>query len=276
MTRGVLAGAAMAWLAAVALAAVLAPALAIHDPIQPIAAPLSPPASGMPLGTDALGRDLLARMLFGARVSLFGGVLATALAAVAGGAAGLAAAMRGGLAERAILWASNAMLSIPGLVLALLFLTALGPGMGTIALAVGLGGAPGFARLSRGAFLTAPRSDYVRASQALGAGPRWVALRHVVPNARTELLSLVTTQFAWAFLGTTTLTFLGLAGDLSLPEWGAMLNDGRAHLLDAPHLALWPGMAISLTILSVQYLGSWFTRRPDPAGRTRQALSESS
>jgi ABC-type dipeptide/oligopeptide/nickel transport system permease subunit len=276
MMRGVLAGAAVAWLGTVALAAILAPALAAHDPIQPIAAPLSPPAPGLLLGTDALGRDLLARMLFGARFSLVSGILATMLAAFAGGAAGLAAAMRGGWVERAILWASNALLSIPGLLLALMFLTALGPGVATIALAVGLGGAPGFARLSRAAFLTARRSDYVRASLALGASSRRVAFRHVVPNARTELLSLVTTQFAWAFLGTTTLTFLGLAGDLSLPEWGAMLNDGRSHLLDAPHLALWPGTAIALTILSVQYLGSWFSRRPEPAGPPRQAAPNGS
>jgi peptide/nickel transport system permease protein len=272
--RRLLAGAAVAWLGTVALAAILAPALAVHDPIQPIAAPLSPPAPGVLLGTDALGRDLLARMLFGARFSLVSGILATALAAFAGGTAGLAAAMRSGWVERAILWAANTLLSIPGLLLALMFLAALGPGMATIALAVGLGGAPGFARLSRAAFLTARRSDYVRASLALGAGTRWVALRHVMPNARAELLSLITTQFAWAFLGTTTLTFLGLAGDLSLPEWGAMLNDGRSHLVDAPHVALWPGTAIAMTILSVQYLGSWFSRRPEPARAPRQAVPD--
>jgi ABC-type dipeptide/oligopeptide/nickel transport system permease subunit len=264
----------MAWFAAAALAALLAPALSIHDPIQPVAEPLALPAPGIPLGADALGRDLLARMLFGARFSLFSGVLATALAAGVGGTAGLVAAVRGGQVERAILWAANVMLSIPGLVLALLFLAALGPGMATIALAVGLGASPGFARLSRATFLTARRSDYVRASLALGAGARWVALRHVVPNARTELLSLVTTQFAWAFLGTTTLTFLGLAGDLSLPEWGAMLNEGRSHLLDAPHLALWPGTAIALTILSVQYLGTWFARRPEPVGPSHPAAGD--
>lgn len=274
MMRRLLAGVAVAWLGTVALAAILAPALAVHDPIQPVAAPLSTPAPGLLLGTDALGRDLLARMLFGARFSLVSGILATTLAAIAGGTAGLAAAMRGGWVERAILWASNALLSIPGLLLALMFLAALGPGLATIALAVGLGGAPGFARLSRSAFLTARRSDYVRASLALGAGSGWVALRHVMPNARTELLSLITTQFAWAFLGTTTLTFLGLAGDLSLPEWGAMLNDGRSHLVDAPHLALWPGTAIALTILSVQYLGSWLSRRPEPAGPPRPAVSD--
>ena len=268
MTRRALAAAAMAWLAAVVLAAILAPALAASDPIQPIGAPLSRRRHGVPSARTHWGA-ICWRVCSSGRASAWSAACWPRRSPRPAAAAGLAAAMHGGRIERAILWAANAMLSIPGLVLALLFLTALGPGMATIALAVGLGGAPGFARLSRAAFLTARRSDYVRASQALGAGSRWVALRHVLPNARTELLSLITTQFAWAFLGTTTLTFLGLAGDLSLPEWGAMLNEGRSHLIDAPHLALWPGTAIALTILSVQYLGSWVTCRVHSAGAVR-------
>ncbi len=114
---------------------------------------------------------------------------------------------------------------------------------------------------SRSVFLAARQSDYVRAAHALGADRAWVAFRHVLPNARAALLSLATTHVAWAFLGITTLTFLGLAGDPSLPEWGAMLNEGRSHLIDAPHLALWPGSAIALCVLSIQFLGGWFTRR---------------
>jgi peptide/nickel transport system permease protein len=271
MMRRALALAAVAWLMLIGLAALLAPLLSGADPIQPVGPPLAAPGVGFGLGTDALGRDLLTRMLFGARFSLVSGLLAASLAIGIGGAAGLAAAMQGGWIERAILWAANAVLAIPGLLLALMLLTALGPGVRTIVLAVGLGGAPGFARLARAAFLAARQSDFVRAAHALGAGPRWVALRHVVPNARTELLSLATIQFAWAFLGTTTLTFLGLAGNPSLPEWGAMLNDGRVHLIDAPHLALWPGAAITLTILSVQFLGNWITRRQGGDAVRREA-----
>lgn len=275
MPRG-LAGAACAWLLVVSLAAALAPWLTPFDPIQPVGPPLEPAVLASPLGTDALGRDVLTRLLFGGRISLVSGLVATLLAVTAGGAAGLAAAMRGGWPERSILWLANAMLSIPGLILALLFLAALGPGVPTIALAVGLGGAPGFTRLARAAFLAPRHSDYVRASQALGAASNQIALRHVLPNARAELFSLATTQFAWAFLGTTTLTFLGLAGDLSVPEWGAMLNEGRAHLLDAPHLALWPGAAIALTILSVQHIGTWITRRrTHPRQPPREPDSES-
>jgi peptide/nickel transport system permease protein len=261
MTRRALAVAACAWLAVVILAAAVSPFLAPSDPIQPVGAPLTSPSAGSLLGTDELGRDLWSRMLFGARVSLAAALLAALLTVSLGGILGLVAAMRGGWVDRVILWGTNAMLAIPGLLLALMLMAALGPGVGTIILAVGLGGAPGFARLSRPVFLTARHTDYAQAARALGAGQPWVAARHVLPNARTALLSLATTHVAWAFVGITTLTFLGLAGNPSLPEWGAMLNSGRSHLVDAPHLAMWPGTAIALTVLSIQYLGSWITRR---------------
>ena len=270
MTQRTLAAAATGWLVLVVLGAILSPRLAPFDPIQPVGAPLAAPGHVTVLGTDALGRDLWSRMLHGARFSLGGALLAASLAVCLGGTFGLTAAMQGGWVERAIVWGTNAMLAIPGLLLALMLLAALGPGVGTIILAVGLGGAPGFARLSRSVFQAARQSDYVRAAQALGAGRLWVAVRHVIPNARTSLLSLATTHVAWAFLGTTTLTFLGLTGDPSLPEWGAMLNEGRSHLIDAPRLALWPGSAIALSVLSIQFLGGWITRRArqdEPSGR---------
>jgi peptide/nickel transport system permease protein len=266
MTRRVLALAASAWLVVVILAAALSPALAPSDPIQPVGAALASPGNGALLGTDELGRDLWSRMLFGARVSLAAALLAALVTVSLGGIMGLAAAMRGGWTERVILWGTNAMLAIPGLLLALMLITALGPGVVTIVLAVGFGGAPGFARLSRPVFLAARQTDYTRAAHALGAGQPWIATRHVLPNARTALLSLATTHIAWAFVGITTLTFLGLAGNPSLPEWGAMLNSGRSHLVDAPHLALWPGTAIALTVLSIQYLGGWITRRETKVG----------
>jgi peptide/nickel transport system permease protein len=265
VTRRILALAACAWLAAIISVALLSPWLAPADPIQPVGAALASPGHGTLLGTDELGRDLWSRMLFGARVSLAAALLAALLTVSLGGVLGLAAAMRGGWVERVISWGTNAALAIPGLLLALMLMSALGPGVGTIVLAVGLGGAPGFTRLSRPVFLTARKADYTRAAHALGADRSWIAARHVLPNARTALLSLATTHVGWAFVGITTLTFLGLGGNPSLPEWGAMLNSGRSHLLDAPHLALWPGTAIALTVLSVQYLGGWIARRaPEP------------
>lgn len=253
-----------AWLALAVGVSLLAPVLASHGPQIPVGPALAQSTPGLPLGADALGRDFLSRLLYGGRLSLGASVLAGALGMLAGGLAGLAAAAVGGVIERFILWTANSALAIPGLLLAMLLVAAMGPGMPTIVLAVGLGGAPGMARITRSIFLQLRQSSFVSAAEALGAGRRWIALRHLLPNARPHLLSLATTNYAWAFMGITTLTFLGLAGDPSLPEWGAMLNDGRSHLFDAPHLAFWPGLAIALTILSVHTLGAWQARpRPD-------------
>jgi peptide/nickel transport system permease protein len=160
----------------------------------------------------------------------------------------------------------NAAISIPGLLLALLFVAGLGPGLPTVILAVGLGGAPGFARLARQAFRQGQTASYIAAASAMGAGPAQVALAHLVPNARPQLVPLAATYYAWSMLGTTTLTFLGLGGDPANPEWGSMLNAGRLHLQDAPHLVLLPGLAIALTILSVHALaGVWARSHPRPS-----------
>lgn len=271
MMRRTLAVLATGWLLLVLLAALASPCLAPYDPIQPVGSALAAPGERSVLGTDELGRDVWSRLVFGGRASLSAALLAASLTVLAGGVLGMAAAMGGGWVDRAILWGANTMLAIPGLLLAMMLLTAFGPGLDTIVLAVGFGGVPGFARLSRPLFLAARQTDYTQAARALGAGPSWVATQHVLPNARSGLLSLATTHVAWAFVGITTLTFLGLAGEPSLPEWGAMLNTARSHLVDAPRLAVWPGMAIALTVLSIQYLGSWISQHDarSPAGGSR-------
>jgi peptide/nickel transport system permease protein len=125
---------------------------------------------------------------------------------------------------------------------------------------VGIGGVPSFLRISRTVFLQTQTHGYIQASRALGAGRAWIALHHILPNALSQLLALATIHIAWAFLGITTLTFLGFAGDPSLPEWGAMLNAGRLHLMTVPRLALAPGIAISLTIMAIHHLGTWLSR----------------
>ena len=246
---------AVLWLGAMALLAVFAPLLSAHHPLQPIAPPLHGPAAGLPLGADALGRDVWSRLLFGARITLAAAVLSTALTVGIGGIAGMTAAVFGGWTDRGIVATGNAALAIPGLVLAMLIVAAIGPSLTAVVLAVGLGAAPGFARLSRTTFLQVRERGFIVASAALGAGRLWTASHHLFPNAWPSLASLAATHFAWAVLGITTLTFLGLAGDPSLPEWGAMLNSGRQHLIDTPRLALLPGAAIALTILAVHRLG---------------------
>jgi len=250
-----------AWIALMVAASALAPVLATSSPGQPIGEALLSPAASPPLGTDALGRDLWSRLVWGGRLSLAISLGAASLTVVLGTVAALTAAALGGWPDRVVLWVSNSMLAVPGLLLALLIAAAMGPGLPAVVLAVGLGGAPGFARLARTAFLQVREEQYVLAAQALGAGRAWISIQHLLPNASATLLSLATTHYAWAFLGTTTLAFLGLAGDPSAPEWGTMLNAGRANLPYAPWLALAPGLAISLTILSVHNLGELFARR---------------
>jgi len=248
------------WLIVVIAATVLAPILAGHDTVQPVGTPLAPAAPGVRLGTDELGRDLWSRLLFGGRASLSASALAAALTVALGGLIGLLAATGGRWVDSLLVLTINAALAIPGLLLALLLVAGLGPGLPTIVLAVGLGGAAGFARLARQAFRQGQTATYMAAAAALGAGRIRLALSHLLPNAQPQLLPLAATYYAWSFLGTTTLTFLGLGGDPTNPEWGSMLNAGRLHLHDAPHLVLLPGAAIALTILSVHTLAGALAR----------------
>ncbi len=260
-------GLALAWWLTVIVVAVLAPWLAGNSPTQPIAPALTAPAAGLLLGADDLGRDLWSRMVWGSRVSLAAAVSAATLTVLLGGTVGLAAAVLRGWVERGSLWLANAMLAVPGLLLALVLVAGLGPGLPAVILAVGLGGAPGYARLARTAFLQVSEEGYVAAAQALGASRLHIALRHLVPNASAALLSMATVHVAWSFMGTTTLTFLGLAGDPSIPEWGAMMNAGRTVLTTTPWPALIPGLAISLTILSTYSIGGYLARRSLPGAR---------
>jgi peptide/nickel transport system permease protein len=143
----------------------------------------------------------------------------------------------------------------------------MGPGLSTVILAVGISGVPTFARISRTIFIQTRSQKYIETAQALGGGRLWIIRYHLLPNALSQLLSFGTVQIAWAFLGITTLTFLGLAGDPSTPEWGAMLNAGRLHLIEFPHLAVLSGLAITFTIMSIHNLGAWLSRITDPMQR---------
>jgi peptide/nickel transport system permease protein len=243
------------WSLLVLIMAITGPALAPVNPFQPVDRPLMSPTAHQPFGTDSLGRDIWSRVLFGARQSLTAATLATAMTLLLGISLGLLAVLYPTWLDTLILTLSNAALAIPGLLLAMLFVASLGPGYSTVILAIGLGGAPGFVRLSRSVFTQIADEGYVDVARSLGAGKMRIAVQHILPNAQGPLLSLSTIHFAWAFMGITTLTFLGLAGDPSIPEWGVMMNAGRAYIVEAPWLAMIPGTMISLTILAIHHLG---------------------
>ena len=245
---------AVVWLGLAVGLTILAPRLSSHSVGQPVGAPLAPASSSMPFGGDELGRDLWTRLLYGGRASLGASILAAGLTVAVGTLVGLLAALGGRWIHGPIVLLVNAALAIPGLLLALLLVTGLGPGFPAIVLAVGLGGVAGFARLALQAFLQGQTASYIAAASALGAGRMRLALAHLIPNARPLLVPLAATYYAWSLLGTTTLTVLGLGGDPTDPEWGSMLNAGRLYLQEAPHLVLLPGLAIALTILSVHSL----------------------
>lgn len=251
----------VAWMILVLAAAGFAPRLAPFRPSQIAGDPLLAPTDWRPMGTDDLGRDEWSRMVFGGRLSLAGSLAAATLAVGVGTLAAILAVGLGGVADTTVSGGSSAALAIPSLLLALLVVAALGPGLDTLVVAVGLALAPGYARLARSALRKERNRLYVAAASALGSGRMDTVRRHMVPNAIPALLSLATTHYAWAFGGLTTLTFLGLAGDISQPEWGAMLNGARQSLRVAPWLALFPGAAIAGTILSVHHLGAWLARR---------------
>ncbi len=242
---------AIIWLLAIVGVALLAPMLSVNPPNQSLFEPLTPPGKGLLLGADALGRDFLARMMYGARLSLLLTGLAVAVTLIVGGLAGFSAAIIGGWYESAINWLSNVLLAIPGLLLAMLFVAAWGPGIAAVVLAVGIGFAPSFGRVTRTIVVKLLGEGYVMAAQASGGDSLWITSRHLLPNSLPQLASFAGTYVAWAFLAVTTLTFLGLAGDPSIPEWGALLDSSRSHLQSAPRLAAAPALAITLTVLAV-------------------------
>jgi peptide/nickel transport system permease protein len=253
--------AAWTWTGCLALVAILAPTLAPFNPRLPVGEALALPGGMTLLGTDALGRDILSRLIFGTRYSVGSTLLATGITIMLGLSLSLWATVGHGIFDRLLLGMANTGLAIPGLLLAMLLVAALGPGLPTVILAVGLGGAPGYFRLSRSILRGYMHEGYVDAAQAMGAGRTRIALYHLLPNALSQLLTLSMTHYAWAFLGTTTLTFLGLAGDPALPEWGAMLDSARTYLVQFPLQALLPGLLISLTVLAFHQLGE---RTPQP------------
>lgn len=246
----------LAWLVLAGLAALTAPLLA---PTGPLAADpsrvLLPPGPGGPLGTDPLGRDILTRLVWGGRWTLGMGLTALVLAVGLGLPAGLLAGFFGGWIEALFMRLADALLAFPGLLLAMAAVAMLGPGAGAVSIAVGLAAAPAYARVARSAALEVRVQPYVEAARAIGCSEWRILITHVLPNAAAPLVAFAAAQLGWVLLNGAALNFLGLGVSPGVPEWGAMLAEGRGYLRDAPWAGLFPGLALTLTVLAANLAG---------------------
>jgi peptide/nickel transport system permease protein len=266
--RLVIVGAALlgVFLAVSAAAPLLAP-LGYDD--QDLLRRLRPPSSDFPLGTDSLGRDLLARIVWGARVSLMVGVLAMSLGLIGGSTLGLVSGFYGGGVDRAVMGLMDVLLSFPGILLALAVVAALGPGLYQVMVAVGIQQIPAFSRLVRGSVLTVRKTEYAEAARVVGASDLRIMARHIVPNVISPVIVLASLDIGTAILSSAGLSFLGLGAQPPLPDWGGMINQGRAFLRSAWWVAVFPGLAIMLTVLGFNLFGDGLRDALDP--RLRQA-----
>ena len=252
----------------VTVIALVGPVLAPFDPTeQSLDRMLRAPEPSHPLGTDDLGRDILSRLLYGARVSLGVGVAAVGLSFGLGGFLGVVAGYRGGWFDEILMRVLDGLLAFPAIVLALAITAVLGPSLRHAMIAIAIVGVPGFARLARGQVLTLRRREFVEAARALGAGDSRLLARHIVPGILAPVVVHASLRLAFAIVTEASLSFLGLGTQPPTPSWGAMLNSGREYLEMAPWMSLAPGAAIFLTTLGFNFLGDAVRDALDPRAR---------
>ena len=249
-----------------ALVTYAVPVLITIDPYQQsLRDSLLPPGtSGHPLGTDNFGRDVLLRLIDGGRVSLTVGLIAVAIAASVGGLVGLVAGYFGGWPDRVLMRIIDVQLGFPGILLALVIITVLGSGLEKVMVAVGIGGIPRFARVVRGSVLNTKGELYVEAARSVGATDLRIMFAHLVPQTLGAAITIATFGLATAILSIAALSFLGLGAQPPTAEWGLMLSEARKYLRTAWWLAVFPGLAIMIVVLSVNLLGDAVRDALDP------------
>jgi peptide/nickel transport system permease protein len=249
--------------------ALFAPWIAPQDPAYiDLPTRLSPPSAAHWCGTDELGRDIFSRLIYGSRISMLVGSSVVAVSLALGLLVGSIAGYYGGNIDRFFnVVVMNAFLSFPGILLAIAFVAFRGPGIFNLVLALSLGGWVGYARLVRGQVLAAREREFVEAARALGATDLRVIVRHILPNIIQPVIVQAAIGMAGAILAEATMSFLGLGVAPPTASWGAMLNDGRAHLFDAPHLVLFPALAVMLAVLSFNFIGDALRDYLDPRSR---------
>ena len=250
------------------LLALFAPLVSPYDPIATSWSLVRKPPSALHwFGTDDLGRDLLARVIYGARASLLAGAISVTIALAIGVPLGLLSGYRGGFIDALISRITDAMLACPFLILAIALAAFLGPSLGNAMIAIGISATPIFIRLTRGQVLGVKVEDYVEAARAMG-NPRWrIALVHILPNILPALLVQATLSIAAAIIAEAALSFLGLGQQPPAPSWGSMLNAAQRILTNAPWIAIWPGLAIFLVVLSLNLVGDGLRDALDPRSR---------
>ncbi len=250
------------------LLAIFAPLVSPYDPVATSWTLVRKPPSTLHwFGTDELGRDVLARVIYGTRASMLAGLISITIAMSIGVPFGLVAGYRGGFADALISRITDAMLACPFLILAIALAAFLGPSLGNAMIAIGVSATPVFIRLTRGQVMSVKVEDYVEAARAMGNPPWRIALVHILPNILPALLVQATLSIAAAIIAEAALSFLGLGQQPPAPSWGSMLNAAQRFLTNAPWMAIWPGLAIFLVVLSLNLVGDGLRDALDPRER---------
>ncbi|MGZ4831059.1 MAG: ABC transporter permease [Candidatus Angelobacter sp.] len=272
--RNVLASTGMVLVAVFIIFALFAPWIAPQNPSNiDLPSRLQPPSGAHWFGTDELGRDILSRVIYGARISMLVGGSVVAGSLLLGLVLGSIAGYYGGLSDKFFnVIVMNAFLSFPGILLAIAFVAFLGPGIFNLILALCIGGWVGYARLVRAQVLAVKEKEFVEAARALGASDWRIVTRHILPNIIQPVIVQAAIGMAGAVLAEATMSFLGLGVPPPTASWGSMLNDGRAHLFDAPHLVLFPALAVMLAVLSFNFIGDALRDYMDPRSRIEAGL----
>ena len=255
--------------------AIFAPFIAPHDPVdQELKKRLSSPSIEYPLGTDHLGRCILSRLIYGARISLPIAMTVIGITFAIGVTIGAISGYLGGVTDEIIMRIVDVLLTFPGLILALAIIAALGPGIFNAGIALVVVGWAGYTRIVRGSVLSVKEKEFVEGVRALGATDFYILARHILPNVIAPVIPLAMLGIGYVILAVAGLSFLGLGAQPPMPEWGAMLNDGRAFMRSAPHLMIFPGLAIMVTVLAFNLLGDGLRDALDPRARMRKSRIE--
>ncbi|MCR5347317.1 MAG: ABC transporter permease [Fretibacterium sp.] len=245
--------------------AIFAEVIAPYSPIkQDLMHMFETPSSEHWLGTDEFGRDILSRLIYGARVSLQVGFIAVGIALVIGGMLGAVSGYYSGWLDNSIMRVMDVLLSIPQTLLAIAIVAALGPSLMNLMIAVGISAVPTYARIVRGSVLSIRSMEFIEAARAVGSSDLRVILKHILPNSMAPIIVQSTLGVASAILNAAGLSFIGLGIQPPNPEWGAMLSGGRQYIRDYPHMTLYPGLAIMFTILALNFLGDGLRDALDP------------